>query len=36
MTEESIKCNDYSYEIAIPLKEKSAGLQNNFIMAEKD
>ena len=36
MAEESIECNDYSYEIAIPWKEKSTDLQNNFIMAEKD
>ena len=35
MAEKSIKYNDCSYEIAIPWKEKSIGLQNNFEMAEK-
>ena len=35
MAEESIKYNTCSYEIAIPWKEKSIGLQNNVEMAEK-
>ena len=35
MAEKSIKYNEGSYEVAIPRKEKSAGLQNNFEMAEK-
>ena len=34
MAEMSIKYNEGSYEIAIPWKEKSVGLQNNFKMAE--
>ena len=35
MAEKSIECNDCSYKIAVPWKEKFVGLPNNFEMAEK-